>query len=177
MKEVWKDVIGYEGIYEVSNTGKIKRLKNNTMRKTKKNNRGYVQISLSKNGEIKYFLLHRVVAQAFIENENNFPQVNHKDEDKENNHIDNLEWCTNLYNRRYGSGYQRSVMNHNYKEIAKLRCKPVKQFDKSGNLIRVFFGATEAEIQTGIKQSKIRASARKGCFADGYKWEYVNKFG
>ena len=114
--EIWKDIKGFEGIYQVSNEGRIKSL----TRKVKANNdgeytrlelvltpmissKGYQRVSLCKNGVSKIALIHRLVAEAFIPNENNLPQINHKDENKLNNHAENLEWCDNRYNLRYSS--------------------------------------------------------------------------
>lgn len=116
--EEWKDIPGYEGLYQVSNTGKIKGLPRVTMQNQilKERilipgviNNGYLQITLHKNGEHKNFLVHRLVANAFIPNPKNLPEVNHKDEDKANCNADNLEWCTRKYNLNYGTRNQRSA--------------------------------------------------------------------
>lgn len=111
MKEIWKDIEGYEGLYQISNTGKVKSLKRKY--KTKKcdeiikspslASRGYFRLPLCKEGKVKYFYIHRLVAQAFIPNPENLPQVNHKDENKLNNNVTNLEWCTHTYNMNYGN--------------------------------------------------------------------------
>ena len=175
MNEIWKNVKGYEELYKVSNTGKILNIKKDRLIKSKKNNRDYVQIRLYKDGKVEHWLLHRLVAANFIDNPNGYPQVNHIDEDKNNNNASNLEWCTNYYNRHYGTGYQRSVENHDYKKIARLNSKPVKQFDKDGNLLNTYFGVKEAERQTNINEANIRRSIRQGYFAGGYKWEYANE--
>ena len=116
--EEWKDIPGYEGLYQVSNTGKIKGLPRVTMQNQILKERilipgvinsGYLQITLHKNGEHKNFLVHRLVANAFIPNPKNLPEVNHKDEDKTNCNADNLEWCTRKYNINYGTHNQRSA--------------------------------------------------------------------
>lgn len=116
--EEWKDIPGYEGLYQISNTGKIKGLPRVTMQNQilKERilipgviNNGYLQITLHKNGEHKNFLVHRLVANAFIPNPKNLPEVNHKDEDKTNCNADNLEWCTRQYNLNYGTRNQRSA--------------------------------------------------------------------
>lgn len=181
--ETWKDVVGYEGLYAVSDCGKIKsydridalgRLKCGQELSTKRNNRGYVQVHLSANGKQKMKLLHRLVAEAFLENPNNYPQVNHKDENKDNNSVDNLEWCDNLYNRRYGTGYQRSCEKHDYKKIGLSNSKRVRQLSKSGRVIAEYKSITDAMIKTGIKDRKIRM-----CFngridnAGGYIWQLI----
>lgn len=107
MIEIFKDIEGYEGLYQISNYGNVKSLNFNRTGKEKilkptKNSDGYLQICLHKQG-IKKHYIHRLVAQAFIENPNNLPQVNHKDEDKTNNYIENLEWCERKYNINYGT--------------------------------------------------------------------------
>ena len=112
MIEEWRSIEGYEGLYEVSNTGRVRSLdrydNRNYFRKGKvlspgKDTVGYLFVILTCNGKRKAINVHRLVAKAFIENPDNLPQVNHKDEDKTNNNVDNLEWCTAKYNNKYGS--------------------------------------------------------------------------
>ena len=111
MIEVWKDIKGYENKYQVSNTGKIKALNYRNTGKEReismKNNKGYYEVALWKDSKRKMFLVHRLVAQMFIPNPDNLPQVNHIDENKTNNCVDNLEWCTQLYNNLYGTRLER----------------------------------------------------------------------
>jgi hypothetical protein len=107
-KEIWKDVIGYEGIYQVSNLGDVKRIgkihlcnykyQNGYLLKSLDNGKGYLRIKLSNKGISKRVMLHRIIAEAFIDNPNKHPVVNHIDGNKKNNNIDNLEWCTQSYN-------------------------------------------------------------------------------
>lgn len=120
-EEIWKDVKGYEGLYEVSNFGRVKskdrrvkvvykstfykNLKGKILKPT--NTIGYDKVALYKEGRQKYHNIHRLVAEAFIPNENNLPIVNHKDESRNNNHVDNLEWCTHKYNITYGTAPDR----------------------------------------------------------------------
>ena len=117
MKEIWKPINGYEGIYEVSNLGRVRSLGHfvgnqyierrfqNRIRIIKASNRkaNYKGVMIYKDGKRKSFLVHRLVAEAFIPNPNNFPEVNHKDEDKSNNCANNLEWCDRQYNNSYGT--------------------------------------------------------------------------
>ena len=112
MKEEWRDIKGYEGLYQVSNLGRVKSLSriDNLGRKKKetilspgKDKNGYFQIQLYKEKTIKMRKIHRLVAETFIPNPDNLPQVNHKDENKQKNHIGNLEWCDNTYNQNYGT--------------------------------------------------------------------------
>ena len=119
--EIWKDIHGYEGYYQVSNLGRIKSMERDVLQGTRivhlhskilkyrYDAGGYIRIVLCKNGIQKNFSLHRLVAEHFIPNPNNLPQINHKDENKENNCVDNLEWCTPKYNTNYGTRTQRAA--------------------------------------------------------------------
>lgn len=103
MMEEWRAVPGYEGLYEVSNMGNVRNVRRNTLLRLTKTNYGYIQVDLYKNGIKTGLKVHRLVAQAFLPNPDNLPQVNHKDEDKTNNNVTNLEWCTVKYNNNYGT--------------------------------------------------------------------------
>ena len=114
--EQWKDIKGYEGLYQVSNLGNVKALKkragksirNEKLLKTYIDKYGYVYTILCKNNKTHLATIHRLIAEAFIPNPNNLPQINHKDENKQNNNIDNLEWCTCKYNINYGTRTKRA---------------------------------------------------------------------
>jgi hypothetical protein len=122
MEEQWKDIKGYEGLYEVSNLGNVRSLDrvikskhNGTMlRKGQiltpfyEEKKGYYQVSLSKDGKNKKHRVHRLVASAFLDNPHSYTDVNHKDEVKTNNNVDNLEWCTRKYNNNYGTKPERT---------------------------------------------------------------------
>jgi hypothetical protein len=101
-KEVWTLVQGYDYPYEVSNFGRVLGTKG--ILKPYDNGYGYLVVELRQNGKKKHLRVHRLVASAFVENPNGFPEVNHKDENKRNNKSSNLEWCTSSYNKKYGSG-------------------------------------------------------------------------
>ena len=107
--EEWRDIEGYEGLYQVSNKGRVRNINKNPYRMMKPhhNQRGYCQVALSSGGTYILVAVHRLVAQAFIPNPNCLPQVNHKDEVKDNNSVDNLEWCNNKYNCGYGTRGKR----------------------------------------------------------------------
>ena len=107
--EEWKNVIGYEGLYEVSNKGNVRNVRRNTLLRLTKTNYGYIQVSLYKNGIRTGLKVHRLVAEVFIPNPDNLPQINHKDEDKTNNNVTNLEWCTAKYNNNYGHRTENAI--------------------------------------------------------------------
>ena len=125
-KEEWKDIEGYEGLYQVSSFGRIRSLDKTVICKngreffmkgriirTRPNNRGYIMVGLHKNKNFKLCLVHRLVAKAFIPNPDNLPQINHKNENKYYNHVSNLEWCDNWYNEHYGTRIERCNCNRN----------------------------------------------------------------
>ena len=107
MKEVWKDIPMYAGIYEVSNLGQVRSKITGAIAKCGFNHKGYLRAYLYLNGRVKKEFIHRLVALTFIPNPNGYPYVNHKDECKTNNRVDNLEWCTAEYNNNYGDHNNR----------------------------------------------------------------------
>lgn len=143
--EVWRSVNGFEGFYEVSNLGNVRTIshysnyKGNSQRLIKgrikkkcTDKDGYLVVSLYKGKEKKLRRVHRLVAEAFIENKNNLPQVNHKDEQKTNNAVTNLEWCDALYNNNYGTKGTR--ISTTKRRSAKCFCK---NRDKNGRFCKV----------------------------------------
>lgn len=187
MKEVWKDVAGYDGMYKVSNLGNVMSYnlyahKEPRLLKARKHPLGYRQVVLSKNGKVEQPLIHRLVAEAFIENPNGYEFVNHKDEDKANNKAENLEWCTKSYNATYslnlhperaeiygsffnGKGYRGKPFRHKEK---------VLQYDKNGNFIAEYRSVVEANKITGIKNCAIIACCTgKQKTAFGYIWKFA----
>lgn len=169
--EEWRPIPGYEGMYEVSNYGRVKSYKQQKERILSPcNRRGYYYVELCKDGKEKRYHVHRLVTTAFIPNPNNLPEVNHKDEDKGNNHVTNLEWCDRSYNIVYGTRTQRMV--------EKLSI-PVVALDKNGNLVSEFESIREASRVTGIAPINIcRCCKHK----DGYKsrggfiWIYKDEY-
>ena len=115
IEEVWRDVVGFEGVYKVSSLGNVARVRNGSLRQLKKcpaggkHNCDYLYVSLTHRDKVRFSSVHRLVAEAFIPNPEMLPQVNHKDEDKFNNCAENLEWCTASYNNRYGTKIARGV--------------------------------------------------------------------
>lgn len=140
MIEIWKDILGYEGLYQVSNLGRVKSLNYHKTRKEHilkpTNCHGYLRVNLSKNKNRKSYLVHRLVGEAFISNFDNLPEINHKDENKHNNCVENLEWCDRQYNNTYGTMLQKNRDSHNP--------KPVKCLDLETNKILFFHSQNEA---------------------------------
>lgn len=160
--ERWKEVVGYEGLYEISTKGRIMSLRRNIILKPKVDKDLYYRIGLTKNGVRKFYRVHRLVAQAFIPNPNNYPVINHKDQTPNkkygipsNNNIENLEWCTMKYNNNY--------MNHNdliskaQKNRKDLSTK-ILQYSLNGNFIKEWESQKEVERILGFKQSNISSA-------------------
>lgn len=182
MNEEWKPIEGYEGLYEVSNLGRVRsvermvcgkgkcqRVWKSRVLKPRSNTTGYQQVSLTKDGKATIYLLHRLVAIAFIPNPYNLAIVNHKDENPLNNNADNLEWCTQLYNVNYGTGKERGNAKSNHNRRAVLQC------NLDGNVLREFASLTEAARITGFSRSPIHACCcgkYRNKTAGGYKWRY-----
>ena len=168
-KEIWKDIKDYEGLYMVSNWGRVKSLpRNGTVKyarilKPGTNRYGYLFVNLSKNGIIKTYLVHRLVAEAFLDNPDNLPQINHKDEDKTNNHVNNLEWCDAKYNTNFGTCIERR---------SKKKSKTVLQYDLEGNFIREWPSTMECE-RNGYKNTGIsQCCLGKQKTHKGFIWKY-----
>ena len=174
--EKWKHIEGYEGLYEVSNYGKVRSLdrivkgrwgKQNRQKKNLvpvKDKDGYLIITLCKDGKQKTAKIHRLVAQTFIPNINKLPCINHKDENKQNNQINNLEWCTFKYNTNYGTGIKKRIEKTS---------KPVLQYDLNGNFIAKYKSVSEAHRKTNISHIYDCCNKRlKTC--GGYIWRYEN---
>ena len=185
-KEEWKEVPGYRGIYEISNFGRVKSLErtivyppskfypNGRTRVLKEkiltpcvDKKGYQFVQLFTNGNFRSKRVHRLVAEVFIPNIHNFEQVNHKDENKKNNCVDNLEWCTLIYNVNYGTGKYRKTLK---KRI------PVMQYDLEGNFIREYESATAAVKYLGKKQGNanvlLDTCRGKYKYMFGYIWKF-----
>ena len=166
--EVFKDIEGYEGLYQVSNYGNVLSVKRNKFLKPAEQCCGYYKIALSKKCIVKSFLVHILVAQAFLENPDNLPVVNHLDENRKNNNVSNLEWCTVEHNINYGTRTKRATQT----QLNRTDCsKPVLQFDKNGKFIKEYPSTQEAKRETGA--SKIsRVCKGKAYSSKGFIWRY-----
>ena len=170
-KEIWREIAGYEGLYEISNMGRVKSMNYKHTGKAKvlkltPNNKGYLMVGLHKNGKSKTCRVHRLVAQAFIPNPDNLPQVNHKNEIKTDNRAENLEMCTLQYNHEYGS--------HN-KKVAEAQHKiSVSQYEKVSEIfLNIYASAYDAQRATGVAQNSITACCKgKRKSAGNYVWRY-----
>lgn len=145
--EEWRDVVGYEGRYQISSMGRLKSLERKDclgrtvkerILKPRTNRGGYLKVGLRAGGKQKMFLVHRLVCEAFHENPDNKPQVNHLNEIKTDNRASNLEWCTRKKNINHGTRNER---------VAKTLSKPVGQYTRDGELVKIWPSATEAERQ------------------------------
>lgn len=175
--EQWKDIKGYEGLYQVSNYGRVKRKYNNgkiRILKPISTNNGYLRVSLSKNSVNNTYFVHRLVAQAFILNPENKPEVNHIDGDKTNNKIENLEWCTRSENIQHA--FYTGLNQIDPALIGKSSSKPVRCI--TTNI--VYDSTMDVERRLGINHSNITACCKgrqksAGKLSDGTKlvWEYV----
>lgn len=178
-KEIWRDVVGYEGLYQVSNYGNVKSLSrevnngNGTyftkekILKPMENHKGYLGVEI----QDKWHFIHRIVATTFIENPENKPQVNHIDCDKKNNRVENLEWCTNSENQIHAYKNGLNVRSDN----AGRSKQKIMQLDMNDNLIKIYESIADAEKETGIKNiSYVINGKRKK--AGGFKWKKYSEF-
>jgi len=167
-KEKWRMIPGYDGLYMVSSLGRVKNCRTGRIMSPSDNGRGYLQIGLTKNGIRKTYKVHRLVAMAFIPNPNNLPEVNHINEDKTDNRVENLEWCTHAYNTGYGD---RSRKVREKTTNGKLST-PVIQIKPNGERIE-YPSMQEAERQTKVPQANIskvcNGDRRK---AGGCRWKF-----
>lgn len=178
MEEIWKDIKGYEGLYQVSNFGEIRSCSrargNGGYYKSKTivgfiNSNGYRLVLFNVNGKRKRFQVHRLVAEAFIPNPNNYNCVNHKDENKLNNSVGNLEWCSHKYNANYGTRNKKISINSGKAVLMRNIT--------TGEVIRMFYNISEAERCTGIAHQSIAKcclSRKHYNSAGGFKWEYAD---
>ena len=183
--EVWKDIVGFEGLYKVSNKGNIYSVGRRDSRGHRRRGRmlspghnnlnGYPQVGLRKNGVLKIKYIHRLVAETFLPNPEGWPQVNHRDEVRDNNNVENLEWCTSKYNNIYGTRIER---------VVRARSKKVKATNIKTNEVITFNSTQEAKLK-GFSGGCVSAACRgvykgrdgklvggDGRTYKGYRWSY-----
>lgn len=191
MEEIWKEIPGFEGLYEVSNIGRVRsldrfvidayyskghiqkgRIHKNTLSKA-----GYYTTSLTDKNKIKkHHYIHRLVASAFIPNPNNYPVINHIDENPLNNNVSNLEWCTQKHNLSSGTVRERiaQTMSDNKRKNAS---RPISQYTREGEYIRTYTSSGEVQRLYGWFAKNIDACARgykRAPTAYGYVWKFAD---
>lgn len=196
-EEIWKDITGYDKRYQVSSFGRVRKIKNDgTVRnlKTTVFGFGYAHLNLMLNGKQKSVQVHRLVAEAFVENPNNYPIVNHKDENKLNNHATNLEWCTYSYNINYGTRHERYRQTRKERNVTERFLRTMKErgrscaeipvvcLDKDLNIVAEYKSVAEGARTLGVCSGTIRHSIylnmKKGkrWRSYGFLWVYKKNY-
>ena len=178
MEEIWADIEGYENLYAISSKGRCWSYKTNKLLKEIINNDGYLRFSLFKDGKQKRYLVHRLVAKSFVDNPNQYPEINHINENVKDNCVENLEWCSYKYNCNFGTRNERagkaiSKSMTNNKKISKAVCAY-----KDGELVMTFQSTQEAQRQ-GFNQGAV-CSCCRNCYIregnnvyKGFTWKYI----
>ena len=187
--EIWKDIKGYEGMYQVSNMGNVRsadrivhikqahceydELREGRIVKGLPRRHGYLAVFLYKDGQRRQESIHRLVAEAFCRKQDGDTDVNHKNENKTDNRASNLEWCTHKENSNYGTAQERRLQTCRERHS---RWKAVKQFDLQGNFIAEYPSLAEMEKQTGYSKGNV-CNALHGKYGQqtpyGFHWEYA----
>lgn len=174
--EIWKIIKGYENLYEVSNKGNVRSIKRKMLLKPFDNGLGYLRVWLYKKNKRELFYIHRLVAETFIPNPNNLPEVNHINEDKTDNRVENLEYCDRMYNVNFGTRSRSASksmkgVHINRKDLS----KTVYQIDKyTGEILNVYPSTMEVQRQYGYDADCIsKCCIGKQKTSYGYKWEYI----
>ena len=165
---MWKNIKGYEGFYQISDEGQVKSLigKEAKLISCTRLKSGYIDFGLCKDKKKYHHLAHRLVGIAFLNNPNNLPEINHKDENKSNNNVDNLEWCTSKYNSNYGTGIARS---------AKAKEKKTNQLTRDNKFIKSWVSQTVASNSLGIPRAHICSCCNGNrATTGGFKWEHAS---
>lgn len=178
--EIWKDIEGYEGLYQVSSLGRVKSLERIVSKSNGRRmyvaerilksffNRGYEYVTLSKETKQPNLKVHRLVAEAFLPNDSTLPDVNHKDENKANNRVGNLEWCTKEYNRAYGT------LNKRVKSTwRKLYARKVALISMAREVVKVYECTKDVEIDGFDRRAVDRVCKGLGHTHKGYMFAYV----
>ena len=164
--EVLKDIPGFEGLYQISNHGRIYSVRYDRFRKPKVDKDGYMTISIGKEGNLRHFFVHRLVANAFVQNPHGFPEVNHIDGNKTNNAADNLEWCDHVANIHHA--YNTGLMPHPMKPKKEKRTRGMKLTERQVEEIRrqyipgdSMFGCKPLARMHGVTPTTIRQIIRQ----------------
>jgi hypothetical protein len=170
MQEIWKDILGYEGLYQISNYGNVRSLhwnhSNQIRLLTPFDNDGYLRIGFRQQGKLKNHLIHVLVAKAFIPNPNNLPQVNHKDGNKHNNLVSNLEWISNSDNVKH------AIRNHlRNSHASKSNPSKVYQYSLDGKLLAIFPSQHDAANKLHLAQANISKAIRRNKQYANYYWK------
>lgn len=176
MKEIFKNIIGYEGLYQISNYGNVKSLNYHNTNKSQllkpsKNKYGYLRVTLCKNNKTKSYSIHRLVAISFIQNPNHYSIINHKDENPSNNNVENLEWCTCKYNSNYGTRNNR-IKQNNILTKRKYYAKQVGCY-KNNILIKKYPAVIDVEKDGFIATLVVKVCKGKRLTHKGYNWKYL----
>lgn len=168
MNEVWKPIKNYESLYEISNLGRVKSFKRNGTKgkilKGTYDEWGYIRVALSKNGKSKKYKVHRLVAEAFIPNSNNYSQINHDNGIKDDNRVENLEWCTPSFNTIH------SYVNN----LNKTKGKKIKITNKNNNYNQTFRSMRMASVKMGYNKGYLFKKIKQNIYEnDVFKWELI----
>lgn len=190
MSEIYKDIIGYEGMYQISNMGNVKsldrydnkgRVVHGRILVHKKDGGGYHQVCLTKGGTRRYPKIHRLVCEAFLPNPEKKPTVNHKDENKDNNRLDNLEWATYAENAHYGTRIERCYSHRDYQKIGKKiakayrdkgRCRSIVKCDINGVPLKEYAAIVDASKDISAPTSSIHYAIVNKNVYKGFIWRY-----
>ena len=163
MEEIWKDVPGYEGLYLVSNKGRVFSHRCGKCLTQHMDRGGYLRVPLVSNKQHRLWAVHRLVALTFIPNPENLPEVNHRDENKTNNCCENLEWCTRKYNAHYGTALRR---------MAATNSKPVEQM-KDGEIVKRWESMAAASVDGFDSGNISKCCTGKSRTYKGYEWRFA----
>lgn len=171
-EEIWKDIPGFEGLYKISSFGRIKSFKKDKdgviLKNTNKKGDYFSFVLQGKGKKQKSTRIHRLVAEAFIPNPDNLPEVNHKDGNKQNNRVENLEWCSRSYNTRHSINMHHEQLDPMIYYNKILRPKPIVQLRKDGTIVNRFENGAEASRATGVCHRNILQAANRTPFKPGH---------
>lgn len=160
--EKWEPIKDTSGVYSVSTFGRVRNNKTGRMMQQQESHNGYLRVNLSVGEKRRYFPVHRLVGTAFIANPKNLPQINHKDENRKNNAVENLEWCTSSYNCSYGGRVEKLKKKIGYR---------VRKYTESGELICEYLSINDAVKDIGGEWHGIRDACGKNRTYHGFLWE------